>query len=78
MKFETTGLVMGALALGLVALTGPASADSRAAGTLSAIGGGEGQVHKVGYRGHFRGHRSRGFRSYGFRGHHKGFRFNRP
>lgn len=71
MKHGTTGLVMGALALGLVALTGPAAADSRVANINSA----ETLVHKVSRRGHHRGFRSYGYRSnygyrrYGYRSH---------
>lgn len=88
MKNGTTGLVMGALALGLVALTGPAAADSRIANGLANVSGVETLAHKVSRRGHHRGFRSRGYRSnygyrsYGYRSHRSrsyyGYRSYRP
>lgn len=73
MDFRSAALVVGALALGVLTFTGPASADSRIAGNIATVGATGSLVHKVGgrsfrYHGfHSRGFHSRGFRSRGFR-----------
>ncbi len=88
MKYGTTGLVMGALALGLVAVTGPASADSRIAAGHAAADVAGSLIQKVSRRGHHRGFRSHGYRShYGYRSYgyrpyrsrsYRGYRSYRP
>lgn len=76
MTIKTTGLVIGALALGLMAFTGPASAETRTAIGQTTVGGAEQLLHKTTSYRHYRGYRSRGFRSgYGYR--HYGYRPHR-
>ena len=72
MVMKSTGMVIGAFALGVFAMAGSASADTRIAGYHKAVGNGDAVVLKVRSLGRSRGFRSRAFKSRSFRS--RGFR----